>query len=90
MALGLAGRTVTPLPTMTPDEVAAWENRVRAGMLWHRPLPDHGTNARYVGGKRQQYACFCPECSAAHRNYNSAWYYNKKRLRERTLVSGRI
>ena len=74
MALGLAGRTVSATPTMTPDEVAVWEAQAKAGTLWHRPLPAHGTNARYVGGKRQRYACFCPECSAAHRDYNKMWW----------------
>ncbi len=76
--MGLAGGTVSAIPTMTPEEVAAWEAQAKAGTLWYRPLPAHGTNASYRRG------CFCPECSAAHRNYNRAWYYNKKRLRERT------
>lgn len=81
MALGLAGRTVTPIPTMTPDEVAAWEAQAKSGMLWYRPLPGHGTNARYLGGRRQRYACFCAECSAAHREYNRLWYVNNNKTR---------
>lgn len=62
-----------PVSTMTPEEVAAWEKRVWDGTLWERSVPGHGTNARYQRG------CFCPECSAAHSNYNKGWYYSKKR-----------
>lgn len=63
---------MTAFSTMTPEEIAEWERHVWAGTLWERPMPRHGTTARYQRG------CFCSDCTDAHREYNRSWWAKRR------------
>ena len=56
-------------PTMTPDEIAFWEQRVEEGRLVTDLSSNnltHGTNSTYTAG------CRCESCTEAQREYHRA------------------
>lgn len=58
--------------TMTPEEIAEWEQKCAEGTLFANPIvgfPEHGTSARYGW-----HGCRCAECRAWNAARTRAWY----------------
>lgn len=56
-------------PTMTPQEIALWEQRLTSGRLLNEVKPFvHGTRNAYKRGK-----CRCEPCRAAMRAYEAKY-----------------
>lgn len=69
-----------PRPTMTPEQLAAWEAEIKAGNTPPRIFPapgQHGKNGTYTQG------CRCVECLDAANAHNRAYHAQIKYLRAR-------
>ena len=63
-------------PTMTPEQLAEWEQAAREGTLFGViDAPRHGTLTAYTQG------CRCDDCRRANRDYYRDWYArNRERM----------
>jgi hypothetical protein len=70
-------------PTMTPQEIALWEQRVTSGRLFGtgdgpRPYNMPPSDIQHSNYVYQYYRCRCDVCRSAHRAYQAAYYARKK------------